>query len=178
MTFKKESDYSCFQFLKETPNLEVLVVSLYSRGSPPLFPSHLTLPRLHTLHGPVGRLHEHLVLPALQTIHLSAFWGGVSSFIELAVRSAWSLRSIRIGTLVATLANCIACLRSLPSVTTVAIESFRLTRPDLEELVMLLHKDSTIVPALETLSLQRCNGRGYGKCSYRDRMEPTVRRPS
>ncbi|KAJ6459544.1 hypothetical protein C8R45DRAFT_552524 [Mycena sanguinolenta] len=158
LTFKKESDYNCFQILKETPNLEVLDVSLSGTGPPPLLSSQHTLPRLHTLifNDPVGKLLERLVLPALQTAHLSALLGGVSSFIELGVRSAWPLRSIQIGTLVAKLANCIACLQSLPSLTRVHIECFRLTRSNLDELAMLLHQDRMMVPALETLILECC----------------------
>ncbi|KAJ6456188.1 hypothetical protein C8R45DRAFT_583454 [Mycena sanguinolenta] len=161
LEFWDESPSSCFQILKETPNLEVLVVNVPYANREPLLPHHLTLPHLRTLkfirdHN--GELLGHLVLPALKTIHLSRLRGpgGISSFIDLGIRSAWSLQSIHLTEM--PLGSCTACLRSLPnSVAEVQIQDPAFTGVYLNELMTLLQEErGTLVPALQTLILHNC----------------------
>ncbi|KAF7367529.1 F-box domain-containing protein [Mycena sanguinolenta] len=165
LEFQETSPSSCLHVLKETPNVQVLSVSLPHLGRELphamtlLLPHRVTLHHLHTLKFSddlEGKLLERLVLPALKTIHLSLLIGpGILSFINLGFRSAWSLQSICFTEMVVN--ECISCLQSLPSITHIQFGNAMLSSIELNELLYFLHKDRTTLPALETLALRDCS---------------------
>ncbi|KAJ6562248.1 hypothetical protein B0H19DRAFT_94840 [Mycena capillaripes] len=159
LEFTEESVSSCVEILKETPNLEVLVVYL-SDQLHPQGPSIVTLPRLHTLeflYDPMGMLLDHLRLPGLKRIHLTSLddhGEGVSRFLALGDRSTWSLQSIHFAGMMAE--RYLPCLRSLSSLEEVEIRlSWDCSSDEPPgELMELLRDDSTFLPALRALTLR------------------------
>ncbi|KAJ7914042.1 hypothetical protein B0H13DRAFT_2463676 [Mycena leptocephala] len=161
LEFSDESVPSCLQILQETSNLEILDVYLPGWESNSLRPPPLTLPHLHTLrfrYDHDGILLDRLVLPSLKTIQLTSLRDeGVSRLFSLGVRSAWSLRSIHLKSMAAH----ILYLRSLSSLEEVEIQyswewSSDALLDELDELIKLLHDDSTFLPALRALTLREC----------------------
>ncbi|KAJ6509101.1 hypothetical protein DFH09DRAFT_1199151 [Mycena vulgaris] len=143
----------CVDILKETPNLEVLVVShmftLRLQTTPPVL-----LPKLHTLrftYDPDGMLLNQLALPALETLELTAL-NRASRVLELGLRSAWPLRSIQLMNM--TSDTTIACLRALPSsITAVHVHNDEWRPHDWDPLFELLANDDEFLPALCALTL-------------------------
>ncbi|KAJ7241037.1 hypothetical protein B0H12DRAFT_1074619 [Mycena haematopus] len=149
----------CIEILNETPNLEVLDITI---RAPHLIRRSLevTLPHLLTFkcsdEGGEGILLDYLTLPALRTIEISALESdGVSRFLQLGVRSAWSLRSIRVAAM--EYAESILCLRSLPSLEEVEIEIWE-SGDKLTMLVELLTIDNGFLPALRSMTIRAGGG--------------------
>ncbi|KAJ6600704.1 hypothetical protein B0H10DRAFT_1958730 [Mycena sp. CBHHK59/15] len=132
LDFSHESVSTCVEVLKQMPKLEVLVIFLtLSWDSDP--PSALLmLPHLHTL----------------------KFLEGSPRLFPLGLRSAWSLRSIRLMGMAAE--RSIFCLLSIPSLEEVEICTTDWPDYDLNPLVELLTNDDGFLPALRALTLGGC----------------------
>jgi hypothetical protein len=141
--------------LNETQNLEVLDIAIESLGFAESSSLNVTLPHLRIFgcsDGSEGNLLDHLTLPALRTIELSSLESqGVSRFLTLGVRSAWSLRSIRLATM--EYEEAILCLRSFPSLEEVDVEIWQST-DQLTPLAELLTNDNEFLPVLRSITIR------------------------
>ncbi|KAJ6486726.1 hypothetical protein C8R45DRAFT_267030 [Mycena sanguinolenta] len=147
----------CLKILNETRRLEVLDVVTW--GHTTRSSLKLTLPYLRKLRcsdGPDGVLLDHLTLPALRKLELSGLEDeGVSRFLKLSDRSAWSLRSIRLAAM--EYAECIICLRSLPTLEEVEIQIWE-SDDKLTLLVELLAMDNGFLPGLCSMAVRAGGG--------------------
>ncbi|KAJ7627939.1 hypothetical protein DFH06DRAFT_725282 [Mycena polygramma] len=161
LDFSHESTSSCVEILRETPNLEVLIVDA-NGDTRVVQPPPLTLSRLHTLDLTYARealLLDHLALPALKCIHLATLDDeGVSRFLALAARSDWVLKSMHLASM--TTASYIQCLHPMPSLKEVDIQQLWEFTSELTmlEFFQLLQADNTFLPALRTLTLRDFGG--------------------
>ncbi|KAF8189874.1 hypothetical protein K438DRAFT_1832229 [Mycena galopus ATCC 62051] len=152
------SQKKCLDILKETPNLEVLGLSVYLKLYSPSSSSTLNLAHLHTIifynESQANLILGCLTLPAIRTLHFSFLTSSrVARLLELGLRSSWSPRSLRLGFTEHDLAN--RYLRSLPSLEKVEI----IVCPDLPTpatltpLVELLANDGDFLPNLRGLTI-------------------------
>ncbi|KAJ6481564.1 hypothetical protein C8R47DRAFT_1218340 [Mycena vitilis] len=163
LEFSHESTSSCVGMVRETPNLEVLIVDANGDTAVRLPP--LTLSRLHTLDLTYARealLLEHLVLPALKCIHLATLDDeGVSRFLALVARSDCVLKSMHLAG-----AGYIQCLHPIASLAEVDIQQlWEWTMLCINISLSLSHKswgcsifkilldDDAFLPAVRTLTL-------------------------
>ncbi|KAJ7802407.1 hypothetical protein B0H14DRAFT_1660534 [Mycena olivaceomarginata] len=146
----------CLKILNETQSLEVLDIAIESLNSAESSSSlNVTLPHLRIFgcsDGSEGNLLDHLTLPALRIIELSSLESqGVSRFLALGVRSAWSLRSIRLATM--EYEEAILCLRSFSSLEEVDVEVWQST-DKLTPLAELLTNDNEFLPVLRSITIR------------------------
>ncbi|KAJ7459352.1 hypothetical protein FB451DRAFT_1097455 [Mycena latifolia] len=154
----------CVEILQETPNLEVLRVTLKGPPPPPLLPPSapvgpVVLPSLHTLeffHDPYGLLLTYLNVPALQMLALMSL-ASENSFrlLQTGLQSAWAPRSIRLTGMSPEAA--LLSLEFVPSLEAVEIQTTEWPYYDgaaWEPLIARLTQDDTFLPGLRALMLR------------------------
>ncbi|KAJ7474240.1 hypothetical protein FB451DRAFT_1174751 [Mycena latifolia] len=138
--------------LRHTTNLEILCLHITpSQDAADSSSTPVHLPKLHTLkfsNTRGGMLLGYLTLPALRSLELTSLTS-LNLLLQLCLRSAWSLRSIRL-TSISNTAALILCLRSIPS-----LEDVNTEWPDSNwsHLIVLLAQDDAFLPALRVLTL-------------------------
>ncbi|KAJ7700576.1 hypothetical protein B0H14DRAFT_766728 [Mycena olivaceomarginata] len=151
LTLLNVSLEKCLEILKETPNLEVLDVNIPRFWEPP--PLVLRLAHLNTFAFRDSQcdLLDCLTLPSLQTLQLyHLLTDDPARLLELGIRSAWSLRVIRLDGVAAETVN--LYLRNLPSLEKVEISNLPHVF-DPRELVEFLASDDQFLPALRELTI-------------------------
>ncbi|KAJ7088208.1 hypothetical protein C8R43DRAFT_297823 [Mycena crocata] len=112
----------CVEVLKQTPNLQILSVSLRLPSVRAPVSEILVLRHLDTLNvrESDGWLFDHLTLPALRALELSHLRGeGVPRLVDLTRRSTWPLTSLRLTNVI--FESSLGCLHYLPSLERVDI---------------------------------------------------------
>ncbi|KAJ7135217.1 hypothetical protein C8R43DRAFT_621815 [Mycena crocata] len=152
LDFTYESVRCCVEILRETPNLQSLIVSLGNHWDiePPAVP--LTLSYLHTLtfyDDRDGALLEQLTLPALTTLTLANLGSAYPLFEDIALRSTWPLRTLRLANM--DLQTISFCLHGTPSV-----ENVDIVHPKAKDLAPLIDHFTApfFVPALRVLTIE------------------------
>lgn len=150
----------CLEFLAHTPNLEVLLVSSETLGSPPdpVTSPPCYLPRLHTFRvgsEPSSDILPYLILPSLD--HLSIWLENDADLLERLVgRSGCPLRKLALFLCYMEFTPMHDCIMSMPSVRDLTLTCPGGTNGSLSALFSMMAEDPFILPALESLMIDDC----------------------
>ncbi|KAJ7149486.1 hypothetical protein C8R43DRAFT_503933 [Mycena crocata] len=143
------------ELLHHTPNLEVLVWSSGGWMEPPdAADSRVVLPRLHTINvdDESQFLLDSLVLPGLQHIHCEPEC--YQQVVDLIARSGCSPRKLSISLHYSPLSP--ESLSNLPPIREMKISCFNHKNDDFGDLFGLLETEPTLLPKLESLTIEDC----------------------
>ncbi|KAJ7858595.1 hypothetical protein B0H13DRAFT_2356452 [Mycena leptocephala] len=151
----------CVAMVAHTPNLEVLIFTTECNdaGFPPNapLPAPCTLPRLHTLH--IGletspQLMEYLVTPSLEHLHLDWLDMECSGYMRrLIARSGCSLRTLVLWIYYPDLVPIFDCVSHVPSLRQLQLTWLGATTNDYSSLFKFLAEYPTVLPALESFTI-------------------------